>query len=48
VISQPAGIDCTITRDNGAATCDAFFPVGTVVRIGPPRGFCHTPGLLAN
>ncbi len=48
VISQPAGIDCTITRGNGTATCDAFFPVGTVVRIGPPRGFCHTPGLLAN
>jgi hypothetical protein len=33
VISQPAGIDCTITGGNGAGSCTAFFPVGTVVRL---------------
>jgi len=33
VTSQPAGIDCTITRGNGAGTCDEFFPVGTVVKL---------------
>jgi len=33
VSSQPAGIDCTITGGNGAGTCNAFFPVGTVVRL---------------
>jgi hypothetical protein len=33
VTSQPAVIDCTITRGNGAGTCDEFFPVGTVVRL---------------
>ena len=33
VTSQPAGIDCTITGGNGAGTCSAFFPVGTVVRL---------------
>ncbi len=33
VTSQPAGIDCTITGGNGAGTCDAFFPVGTIVRL---------------
>jgi hypothetical protein len=33
VTSQPAGIDGTITRGNGAGTCDAFFAVGTVVRL---------------
>jgi hypothetical protein len=27
------GIDCTITQGNGAGTCSAFFPVGTVVRL---------------
>jgi hypothetical protein len=25
--------DCTITGGNGAGTCDAFFPVGTVVKL---------------
>jgi len=33
VTSQPAGVDCTITGGNGAGTCDAFFPVGTVVKL---------------
>jgi hypothetical protein len=33
VTSQPAGIDCAITGGNGTGTCDAFFPVGTVVRL---------------
>src|SRR5215204_708884 len=33
VSSQPAGIDCTITGGNGAGTCNAFFPVGTVVKL---------------
>jgi hypothetical protein len=33
VTSQPAGIDCTITRGNGSGTCWSFFPVGTVVRL---------------
>jgi hypothetical protein len=33
VTSQPAGIDCTITAGNGSGACDAFFPVGTVVRL---------------
>src|SRR5215216_1412268 len=33
VTSQPAGIDCTITGGNGAGSCSAFFPVGTIVRL---------------
>src|SRR5918999_3020871 len=33
VTSQPAGIDCTITRGNGAGSCSAFYPVGTIVRL---------------
>src|SRR5215218_3015930 len=33
VASQPAGIDCTITGGNGAGSCTAFFPVGTIVRL---------------
>src|SRR5215218_5478755 len=33
VTSQPAGIDCTIVRGNGSGTCDAFFPVDTVVKL---------------
>ena len=33
VTSQPAGIDCTITGGNGASSCSAFFPVGTIVRL---------------
>jgi hypothetical protein len=34
VTSSPAGIDCTITRGNGAGgACTAFFPVGTFVRL---------------
>src|SRR5215210_6529296 len=33
VTSQPAGIDCTITRGNGAGSCSAFFPIDTVVKL---------------
>src|SRR5215210_5644305 len=33
VTSQPAGIDCTITRGNGAGSCSAFFPLGTIVKL---------------
>ena len=33
VTSQPAGINCTITGGNGAGSCNAFFPVGTIVRL---------------
>jgi hypothetical protein len=34
ITSEPAGIDCTITRGNGSSgTCWSFFPVGTVVRL---------------
>jgi hypothetical protein len=33
ITSQPAGINCTITRGNGSGTCSAFFPAGTVVRL---------------
>jgi len=33
VTSQPAGVDCTITADNGSGSCSAFFPVGTLVRL---------------
>ena len=33
VTSQPVGIDCTITGGNGSGTCNAFFPVGTVVKL---------------
>ena len=33
VTSDPAGINCTITRGNGSGTCTAFFPAGTVVRL---------------
>src|SRR5918995_2000472 len=33
VTSQPAGIDCTLTGGNGVCSCDAFFPVGTIVRL---------------
>jgi hypothetical protein len=33
VTSQPAGIDCSITGGNGAGSCTAFFPVGTIVRL---------------
>jgi hypothetical protein len=33
VTSQPAGINCTITLGNGSGTCNAFFPVGTIVRL---------------
>jgi hypothetical protein len=33
VTSQPVGIDCTIIRGNGSGTCNAFFPVGTVVKL---------------
>jgi hypothetical protein len=33
VTSQPAGINCTITGGNGAGSCSAFFPAGTIVRL---------------
>jgi len=33
ITSQPAGINCVITLGNGAGTCSAFFPAGTVVRL---------------
>lgn len=33
ITSQPAGINCVITRGDGAGTCTAFFPAGTVVRL---------------
>jgi hypothetical protein len=33
ITSQPAGINCTITNGNGAGSCKAFFPAGTVVRL---------------
>ena len=33
VTSQPAGIDCTIIGGNGTGTCNAFFPVGTLVKL---------------
>jgi hypothetical protein len=33
VTSQPAGIDCTITANGDTGSCDAFFPVGTIVRL---------------
>jgi hypothetical protein len=33
VTSQPAGIDCTITRGSASGTCSSFFTVGTVVRL---------------
>jgi hypothetical protein len=33
VTSQPAGIDCTITRGSASGACSSFFTVGTVVRL---------------
>ena len=33
VTSQPAGINCVITRGNGAGACTASFAPGTVVRL---------------
>jgi hypothetical protein len=33
VTSQPAGINCVITRGNGSGACTARFNVGTVVRL---------------
>jgi hypothetical protein len=51
VTSQPAGIDCQITNGNGSGACNAFFPVGTVVRLTAQaapnsrfQGFRGTPG----
>jgi hypothetical protein len=51
IISQPSGISCTITNGNGAGTCSAFFPVGTVVKLAAKasagssfQGFRGTPG----
>jgi hypothetical protein len=51
VTSQPAGIDCQITNGNGSGACNAFFTVGTVVRLTAQaapnsrfQGFRGTPG----
>lgn len=51
VTSQPAGIDCTIAGGSGSGTCNAFFTVGTVVRLDARAaagsrfvGFRPTPG----
>ena len=51
VTSEPAGINCTIA--NGSGTCNAFFTVGTVVRLtARPAagssfvGFRPTPGCI--
>jgi hypothetical protein len=33
IVSQPAGINCTITSSGGSGACGAWFPVGTVVRL---------------
>jgi hypothetical protein len=54
VTSQPAGINCTITRGNGSGgVCTAFFPVGTVVRLDARAaadskfvGWRPTPGCI--
>jgi hypothetical protein len=51
VTSQPSGITCSITNGNGAGTCSAFFPAGTVVKLAAKasagstfQGFRGTPG----
>jgi hypothetical protein len=48
VTSQPAGIDCTITRGDGTGTCDEFFPVGTVVRLDARGSRLELPGLAGD
>jgi hypothetical protein len=53
VTSQPAGIDCVIANGGGSGTCNAFFVVGTVVRLtAQPAanskfvGFAPKPGCI--
>jgi hypothetical protein len=53
VTSQPAGIDCMIANGGGSGTCNAFFDVGTVVRLtAQPAanskfvGFAVRPGCI--
>lgn len=53
VTSSPAGIDCTIANGGGTGTCNAFFTVGTVVRLtATPAagskfvGFAPKPGCI--
>jgi hypothetical protein len=53
VVSQPAGVDCTIANGGGTGACSAFFPVGTVVRLSAQAaanssfvGFNPRPGCV--
>lgn len=53
VTSQPAGINCMIANGGGSGTCNAFFDVGTVVRLtAQPAagsrfvGFAPKPGCI--
>ena len=53
VVSQPAGVDCTIANGSGSGTCSAFFAVGTVVRLDATPaagskfvGFAPKPGCI--
>jgi hypothetical protein len=53
VTSQPAGIDCVIPAGGGSGTCNAFFTVGTVVRLNAQPaansrfvGFVPKPGCI--
>ena len=53
VTSSPAGIDCNIANGGGTGTCNAFFDVGTVVRLtATPAanskfvGFAPKPGCI--
>ncbi|GAB3878802.1 hypothetical protein [Terrabacter terrigena] len=53
VVSQPAGVDCLIANGSGSGTCNAFFAVGTVVRLTATAaagskfvGFAPKPGCI--
>ncbi|NUR09833.1 MAG: hypothetical protein HOQ22_14165 [Nocardioidaceae bacterium] len=53
VTSSPAGIDCLIANGGGSGTCNAFFTVGTVVRLTAVAGadskfvgFAPKPGCI--
>lgn len=53
VVSQPAGVDCTIANGSGSGTCNSFFTVGTVVRLDAQAaagskfvGFLPRPGCI--
>jgi hypothetical protein len=53
VVSQPTGVDCTIANGSGSGTCNAFFAVGTVVRLNATPaanskfvGFAPKPGCV--